>query len=299
MKLTGRTSLLASMLGLLALVLVIASATHWAPRRPSPRLAYAASAGARPVDATRAQLEAPPVQVLLYKDVKPGGVTYGYRVVNGSGFPITTLAIGYSQFTDAPELRLAPTGWDGEQTPATSFRAPSNWNFEVTPTEEDSLIFVQWQIDSTATGILGGAALAGFEVTLPQPDTRYETGHWTVYMNSAEESSFTGTIDATGAAAVPPSSIFARSEVRVSPNPTQTGVTIEFSSQASGRCVVDILDAAGRSVRRIHTSLAVVGKQRVVWDGLDGSGRRAPPAAYFIRVQMPTTQRFARFVLEH
>jgi hypothetical protein len=244
------------------------------------------------------ELTAPPVQVFLYKDTKPGAITYGYRVVNGSAFQISTLMIGFNHFLDAPELRIAPTGWDGTNVPAANFRSPTGWKFEVTQTEEDSLINLQWQVDSLTTGLVGGATLGGFEVTVAQEDTRYADGHWTVYLKSAQQDYFTGAIDASGTTSAPPSSIFGHNGVKVRPNPTHAGVIIEFSSPASGVCTIDILDAAGRSVRRMTRLLAVAGALKVEWDGLDSRGRRASPASYFVRIQTPKTERYARFVLE-
>jgi len=251
-----------------------------------------------PAGSTRALLNAPPVQVLLYKDTKPGAITYGYRVVNGSPYEIATLLIGFNHFLTAPELRIAPVGWDGSNTPASSFRSPTGWRFEVTQVEEDSLIYVGWQVDSVTTGLRGGVTLAGFEVTVAQQDPRYESGHWTVYLKSAQQDYFTGSIDASGTTGAPPSSVFGRNGVRIRPNPTHAGVIIEFASPASGACTIDILDAAGRRVRRMTSSLAQSGRQRLEWDGLDSEGKRAAPAAYFVRIQTPKTERFARFVLE-
>lgn len=240
----------------------------------------------------------PPVQVLLYKETKPGAITYGYRVVNGSGFEVSTLLIGFDYFTGSPELRVVPSGWDGSSVPSTSFRAPSGWQFELTPTEDDSSFNVEWAVDSVTTGLIGGNTLAGFEVTVPQADPRYESGHWTVYLKSAEQSYFSGSIDASGTTGAPPSSVFGPNGVRVKPNPTHGGVTIEFASPSSGTCSIDILDAAGRSVRRMAVTAAQGGQQRAVWDGLDNGGRRLAPASYFVWIRTPTTQRFARFVLQ-
>lgn len=260
--------------------------------------ATAVRGAAGPAKGTRTQLDAPPVQVFLYKDTKPDAMTYGYRVVNGSAFQISTLLIGFNHYLDSPELRIAPAGWDGSNVPATSFRSPNGWHFEVTPTEEDSLINLQWQVDSLTTGLLGGGTLAGFEVTVPQADSKYETGHWTVYLNSAQQNYFAGSIDASGTTGAPASSVFGRNEVRVKPNPSRAGVIIEYSAATTGSCSLDILDAAGRSVRRLTASVTRNGRQQVIWDGSDSGGRRTTPGVYFVWVQTPTTQRFARFVLE-
>jgi len=146
-----------------------------------------------------------PVHVLVSKDTKPGAVTYRYRVVNGSPFEITTLLVGSdSDSTDSygrPELRLAPIGWNGDSVPSTGARSPARWHFMVIQTEDDSLVNLEWQVDTLATGILGGAAESRFEVTLPREDPQYAGGHWVVFLNSGSRISYAGRMEPVAAPA--------------------------------------------------------------------------------------------------
>jgi len=254
--------------------------------------------GAAPAAPTHTTTVTPPVQVFVYKDTKPGAVTYGYRVVNGSAFEITSLAIGYDYYTNTPQLRIAPIGWDGNSVASTAARSPADWALTVTQVEDDSLVYMVWRVDTLKTGILGGATKLGFEVTLPEEDDRYTTGKWVVYLNSASQSYYAGSIDASAVTSAPPSSIHGPNGVRVKPNPSLGGVTIEFSAPSPGACTIDVLDAMGRSVRRISSALSKPGHQSAIWDGKDDAGRPAPPAVYFLRIQAPTMDRFAKFVLE-
>ena len=254
--------------------------------------------GTVPTGTTRAALDAPPVQVLVSKVTKPGAATYGYRVVNGSGFEITSLLIGFNYFSDSPQLRLAPIGWDGNSVPSTGAKSPAGWEFEVTQTEDDSLVNLMWQVDSLLTGIPGGTTQSGFEVTLPVEDTLYASGQWVVYLNSASQGYYTAKIETSAVAIAPPSSIFGPNGVTIRPNPSHEGVIIEFDAPAVGTATIHVLDAMGRSMRRISSSVPKAGPQRTMWDGKDNSGWRLPPAAYLLRIQAPGMDRFAKFVLE-
>jgi len=223
----------------------------------------AADHAAAPAGSVHATLDVPPVQVLVSKNTKPGAVTYRYRVINGSAFEITSLLIGFNYFTNSPELRLAPLGWDGDRVPSTSARSPARWQFAVIQTEDDSLVNLAWEVDTLATGMLGGTNSSDFEVTLPAP----------------------------------PSSVFGRNGVKIGPNPAGEGVIIEFSTPAAEGCTIDVLDAKGRLVRRMFSPLANAGAQRAPWDGKDDKGGRVPPAVYFVRLQSPTMDWFAKFTL--
>jgi len=253
----------------------------------------AADHAAAPAGSVHATLDVPPVQVLVSKNTKPGAVTYRYRVINGSAFEITSLLIGFNYFTNSPELRLAPLGWDGDRVPSTSARSPARWQFAVIQTEDDSLVNLAWEVDTLATGMLGGTNSSDFEVTLPGEDPQYARGHWAVYLNSASQIYYTGNI-APAATAAPPSSVFGRNGVKIGPNPAGEGVIIEFSTPAAEGCTID---AKGRLVRRMFSPLANAGAQRAPWDGKDDKGGRVPPAVYFVRLQSPTMDWFAKFTL--
>jgi hypothetical protein len=112
-----------------------------------------------------------------------GGVEYRYTVVNASTFLITTLHIGYDEYYGRPMLRSEPYGWDGDEVPSTSFRSPPGWRFAVRPTEEDSLLYIVWEIGEAGSAIPGGDSLGGFTVVLDADDPTYGPGGmWTAYV---------------------------------------------------------------------------------------------------------------------
>jgi hypothetical protein len=77
-------------------------------------------------------------------------------------------------------------------------------------------------------------------------------------------------------------------DLRLSPNPSAAEVAIATELQYPGRLVVDVLDAQGRSVRRLFKGEPPVGPFRIYWDGADGQGGRVPPATYWVRLATAT-----------
>jgi flagellar hook capping protein FlgD len=241
-----------------------------------------------------AQTEVAPIQVLVTKlTPQPGRVEYHYTVTNGSAFPVHTLLVGWDEFYGGPTLAAYPTGWDGDTIPSTSYQAPPGWKFEVQPMEEESLITVKWVRTQQGKAIMGGESAGGFTVVVPQADPTYESGGlWTTYMMGEE--SFWGAIQSSGVTSVPVSSIFARSNLKVSPNPAGGTVAIQFAMPATGKVTVDIFDVAGRRVRRVVDEQRTVGISSASWDGKNDSGKAVGSGVYFVRVKTPSTQRFAR-----
>jgi hypothetical protein len=123
---------------------------------------------------------APPVQVKMSKEVRPGSVTYRYRVVNNSTRPIVELYVGRDYYHGAMELTEMPIGWDFHTgTPSTSAAAPAGWSYLLSVEEEGDFHWFSW---STSTDpIAPNGSKSGFSVTVPRADPMYETGHWTVH----------------------------------------------------------------------------------------------------------------------
>jgi hypothetical protein len=67
------------------------------------------------------------------------------------------------------------------------------------------------------------------------------------------------------------------------PNPARGPVTVVVRSPDAGAIQIQVLDAAGRSVRRATLSDAGNGPRTWLWDGLDEGGRRAPAGLYRVR----------------
>lgn len=138
-----------------------------------------------PVDSSHIRAEKPaPIQVTVTKRASSlGRLEYGYTVINRSAFPITALLVGYDEYYGRPLLHGEPYGWDGDTVPSSSFRAPSGWEFSTRPTEEDSLIYIKWEIAGPGRAIEAGDSLGGFAVVLDKDDPGYGAGGlWTAYV---------------------------------------------------------------------------------------------------------------------
>ncbi len=75
----------------------------------------------------------------------------------------------------------------------------------------------------------------------------------------------------------------------VTPNPAGSTVAFRFmagTTVAGARAFsVEILDMAGRAVRRVASTGAARGEQEAVWDLRDGTGRRVSDGVYFARIR--------------
>ncbi len=287
-----------SRLGLIAIVLgVVAGSFSFAVSRGScakatPRGANVGGKGSRA--GVAAQLDPAPIQVLVTKlTLQSSRIMYRYTVVNGSAFPITGAVIGYDQFYGKPLLKGQPTGWDGDSIPSASYETPPGWVFAVEPTEEDSLTDIKWEISGTTGGIPGAESVGGFAVVVGQAEQAYDTGGlWVAYVRG--ELPFWGAIQSSGVTAVPISSVLARSDLKVGPNPARGSIEIQFAVPTTGPTTVDIFDVSGRRVKRVLNEKRAAGSSSAAWDGRDESGKEAAAGIYFVRVKTPTTQRFAR-----
>jgi len=71
----------------------------------------------------------------------------------------------------------------------------------------------------------------------------------------------------------------------VSAQPAAIGAQISFTLSAAGSVTVDVLNIAGRTVKRVVTDReCLAGPQGVLWHGLSDRGTRLPDGAYLVRV---------------
>lgn len=70
---------------------------------------------------------------------------------------------------------------------------------------------------------------------------------------------------------------------RCAPNPFNPATVIPLDVARAGRIRVDIVDAAGRSVRHLRDEWMEAGAHSLAWDGRDDGGLRAASGAYFCR----------------
>lgn len=68
------------------------------------------------------------------------------------------------------------------------------------------------------------------------------------------------------------------------PNPSRTGqsvcLPVVIPATGAGDAVIDVVDAAGRRVRRIEVGTAATCSAGVIWDGRNDSGREVAPGIY-------------------
>jgi hypothetical protein len=235
--------------------------------------------------------EVPPVQVLVRRVEGSGRIQYAYRVVNGSAFPITAFLVGFDSFHNESELLLL-----GDEFPPTDRTSPPGWVFNVQPTEEDSLGCIKWEISAEAYEILGGNDQGGFSVILSAPDSKYETGQWTVHLNSAAQSHYYGSLAPDAETAVPPSSLFGQTDVQVSPNPSNSKFAISFQVPTEGSTMVVICNVQGKRVAEILNQHLLPGEASAEWDGRDASGSKVAPGTYFVHIKTASTERFVRLI---
>jgi flagellar hook assembly protein FlgD len=68
------------------------------------------------------------------------------------------------------------------------------------------------------------------------------------------------------------------------PNPFNPLTRVAFSLAAEGFVSLDVYDMQGRLVRRLVSEERAAGPHSVVWDGLDGDGRRVGSGVYVARL---------------
>lgn len=281
--------------GLLAFMIVV-----WPRCNAAPSTGTSRGMGQAPGIA-KAVLDAPPVQVRVTKLITgPSNVLYRYEVVNGGAFPISGLSIGNDFHLDNTELDAAPVGWDGDanpQTPSSSVRSPPGWAFEFISTEGGEPGTADWKASGPSETIQGGMSISGFALVLPQESTPYEQGHWTVYLDTNDEILYSGALQPSGVTSVPVSSVFAKSDLTVKPNPARDVVKIQFAVPVAGLSIVEVFDAQGRLIRKVFREQVGAKLASVTWDGRNEAGKKAAAGIYFVRVKTPTTQRFARVTL--
>ena len=84
----------------------------------------------------------------------------------------------------------------------------------------------------------------------------------------------------------------------VYPSPIQTSAVLSFTTSRSGALRVDLLDLAGRAVRRLDDeSEATAGVHTLAIDGMREDGQRMRPGMYFYRIVADEGQLTGRFVM--
>ncbi len=69
------------------------------------------------------------------------------------------------------------------------------------------------------------------------------------------------------------------------PNPSRSGINIEFSIPEPGSVSISIYDTKGSLIRLLPMQNCTAGPNQITWDGSDDRGLPVPSGAYFFEVQ--------------
>lgn len=70
----------------------------------------------------------------------------------------------------------------------------------------------------------------------------------------------------------------------LSPNPARGSAEVSFTLPVAAHARLDVYDVTGRRVASLHDGVTAAGAHRVRWTGVAGSGERAAPGAYLVRL---------------
>lgn len=77
----------------------------------------------------------------------------------------------------------------------------------------------------------------------------------------------------------------------IRPNPSRSDAVFRLALPEPARAEVDVFDAAGRRVRRVHEGVLPAGLHALAWDGRDEAGRSVGAGVYFARLRSPSGER--------
>ncbi len=83
------------------------------------------------------------------------------------------------------------------------------------------------------------------------------------------------------------------------PNPTRGAASIALDLPNNIAGSVEIFDATGRLVRRIHDGPITAGRRTIAWDGRDRDGAKAAPGVYTVRLESSTLREAQKIVVIH
>lgn len=139
-----------------------------------------------------------PVRVKVYGTHHGAQVTYHYAVTNvNSRRDIYAFDIGWNRPKEAGDLYRLPIDWRHGREYSSgveillgphSTKQPPGWVVEVVAVEEDPAYWLAWRIPNNASNLIGirsGTTLGGFSVTVPEADSAFYLGHFTVSVDVA------------------------------------------------------------------------------------------------------------------
>jgi hypothetical protein len=80
------------------------------------------------------------------------------------------------------------------------------------------------------------------------------------------------------------------------PNPSSSGVMLQFRLERDGRTALSIYDAKGRKVRSLADQVRAAGWNAIEWDGRDDRGRAVRAGTYFAHVATAEGQKTEKVI---
>ncbi|HPF35353.1 MAG TPA: FlgD immunoglobulin-like domain containing protein [Candidatus Krumholzibacteria bacterium] len=104
-----------------------------------------------------------------------------------------------------------------------------------------------------------------------------------------------GCYESGAATAVAPAP--ASTGARAWPNPANPRVTVAWRQTVAGGATLEVMDLAGRCVRRLDCPPTAAGERRADWDGRDARGHACAAGTYLVRIRHPLATDQVRIVL--
>ncbi|NOU01656.1 MAG: hypothetical protein HOO95_08815 [Gallionella sp.] len=261
-----------------------------------------------------AQAVLPPAVIKTYAQHVGGNIVYQYQVTNNSTCIIPSFAIAEdtdyidsnTPYTKAlGELsQVFPLGYGdvgSEVVQATSYTAPPNWRAEITQIEESGL-YLQWYSGHLLQDpVITSGQTANFNVTVPQIDNAYLTGHFSAGFGGTCPGSYNDVMQKldvtppTLSVSLTPSSISLPQRGQVIPITATITVSddydpapdIQLVSITANEVMVatDVQGAAtgtddrSFSLNAAHTTTAVARIYTVTYSATDASGNKSTATA--------------------
>jgi hypothetical protein len=90
---------------------------------------------------------------------------------------------------------------------------------------------------------------------------------------------------------------YASGPLRAQPNPFNPSTTVRFRLDRDGVIELDVVDARGRLVVRLHQGFLSAGEHAIEWDGRTEDGRAASSAAYIVVLRSPHARYVQKLLL--
>jgi hypothetical protein len=145
------------------------------------------------------------------------------------------------------------------------------------------------QVDQVSTGFVCDPAYVPEHCQL----VYFVQNHDTAEILQAGKTDLMDLVDMTAAPAAPPALALGRNF----PNPFNPRTTLPVTLREAGAARLDVLDASGRLVRRLHDGALAAGDHAFVWDGTDAAGGAVGSGVYLYRLRTAEGARTRKMLL--